>query len=74
MNFHVSLLMIGFPLCSIDPTYLTETEIADIQSEYKITKEEIIEFRAEFKAYDKDQDGSITVGDLSLVKVSQKEW
>ena len=43
---------------------LSESEITQHAKEFKLTREEIIEFVAEFKAYDKDGNGIITVSDL----------
>ena len=46
---------------------LSEEKIKEFTSELGLTKEEIIEFNAEFKAYDTDGDGTITTEDLGVV-------
>ena len=46
---------------------LSEEKIKEFTSELGLTKEEIIEFNAEFKAYDTDGDGTITSEDLGVV-------
>ena len=46
---------------------LSEEKIKEFTSELGLTKEEIIEFNAEFKAYDTDGDGAITNEDLGVV-------
>ena len=49
------------------PSLLTEEQISKFTTELGLTKEQIIEFKAEFKAYDTDGDGNITCIDLGLV-------
>ena len=49
------------------PSLLTEEQIKKFTNELGLTKEQIIEFNAEFKAYDTDGDGTITSIDLGIV-------
>ena len=49
------------------PTLFTEEQINKLTTELGLTKEQIIEFYAEFKAYDTDGDGTITSIDLGIV-------
>ena len=46
---------------------LSEEKIKEFTSELGLTKEEIIEFNAEFKAYDTDRNGTICTEDLGIV-------
>ena len=46
---------------------LSEEKIKEFMLELGLTKEEIIECNAEFKAYDTDRDGTITAEDLGVV-------
>ena len=46
---------------------LDEEKIQEFMLEFGLTKEEIIEFNAEFKAYDNNRDGTITTEDLGVV-------
>ena len=46
---------------------LTEEQIKKFTTEFGLTKEQIIEYSAEFKAYDHDRDGTITAKDLGMV-------
>ena len=46
---------------------LSEEKIKEFTSELGLTKEEIIEFNTEFKAYDTNRDGTITTEDLGVV-------
>ena len=53
---------------------LTEEQIKEFTEELGLTKEQIIEYNAEFKAYDADRDGTITSIDLDIVnKVSSEK-
>ena len=45
----------------------TEEHIRKLSTEHGISKEQIIEFIAEFKAYDTDGNGAITTIDLGVV-------
>ena len=46
---------------------LSENEITQLKAEFQLTKEEIVEFVAEFKAYDKDGNGTISSIDLGII-------
>ena len=46
---------------------MTEEAMAQFMNEFDSTKEEILFFHAEFKAYDSDADGAITINDLRTV-------
>ena len=46
---------------------LTETEISELKKEFHLTKDQIIEYIAEFKAFDADNSGDITSEDLGIV-------
>ena len=46
---------------------LSEDGILELVTEFNLTKEQIIDFNAEFKAYDKGNKGKITSEDLSIV-------
>ena len=52
---------------------LSEEKIREFTTELGLTKEEIIEFNAEFKAYDTDGDGTITTEDLGIVNKVSKD-
>ena len=45
----------------------TEEHIRKLSTEHGLSKEQIIEFIAEFKAYDTDRNGAITSIDLGVV-------
>ena len=49
------------------PTLLTEEQICKFITEVGLSREQIIEFYAEFKAYDTDESGAITSIDLGIV-------
>ena len=49
------------------PTLLTEEQINKFTTELGLTNEQIIEFYAEFKAYDTDGSGAITSINLGIV-------
>ena len=49
------------------PTLLTEEQISKFTTEIGLSKEQIIEFYAEFKAYDTDGSGAITSINLGIV-------
>ena len=49
------------------PTLFTEEQINKFTTELGLTKEQIIEFYAEFKAYDTDGSGAITFINLGIV-------
>ena len=49
------------------PTLLTEEQINNFTTELGLTKEQIVEFYAEFKAYDTDGSGAITSINLGIV-------
>ena len=49
------------------PTLFTEEQINKFTTELGLTKEQIIEFYAEFKAYDTDGSGAITSINLGIV-------
>ena len=46
---------------------LTEAEISELKSEFQLTSDQIIEYIAEFKAYDTNNSGDITREDLGIV-------
>ena len=46
---------------------LSENEITQHAEDFQLTREQIIEYVAEFKAYDKDGNGTITVTDLGVL-------
>ena len=46
---------------------ITDEEMTYFQTEFGLTFEQIIEFHAEFKAYDNDGNGLITIKDLGEV-------
>ena len=48
-------------------TFFTEEQINRFTTELGLTKEQIIEFYAEFKAYDTDGSGAITSINLRIV-------
>ena len=45
----------------------TEEHVKKLSTEHGLSKEQIIEFIAEFKAYDTDGNGAITSIDLGIV-------
>ena len=49
------------------PTLLTEEQISKFTTEVGLSKQQIIEFYAEFKAYDTDGSGAITSINLGIV-------
>ena len=49
------------------PTLFTEEQINKFTTELGLTEEQIIEFYAEFKAYDTDGSGAITSINLGIV-------
>ena len=49
------------------PTLLTEEQISKFTTELGLSKQQIIEFYAEFKAYDTDGSGAITSINLGIV-------
>ena len=49
------------------PTLFTEEQINKFTTELGLTEEQIIEFYAEFKAYDTDGSGAITSNNLFIV-------
>ena len=49
------------------PSLLTEEQINKFTTEIGLTKEQIIEFYAEFKAYDTDGSGAITYINLGII-------
>ena len=50
-----------------DSGIYTEEHIKKLSTEHGLSKEQIIEFIAEFKAYDTDESGAITSNDLGVV-------
>ena len=46
---------------------LSENEITQHAEEFQLTREQIIEYVAEFKAYDQDGNGKITTTDLGVL-------
>ena len=56
------------------PTLLTEEQINKFTTELGLTKEQIIEFHAEFKAYDTDGSGAITSINLGIVNKVKHLW
>ena len=50
-----------------DSGIYTEEHIKKLSTEHGLSKEQIIEFIAEFKAYDTDANGAITSNDLGVV-------
>ena len=46
---------------------LSENEITEYVEEFQLTRAKIAEFLAEFKAYDKDGNGTISVNDLVVL-------
>ena len=65
VNFF-SKLWFFFPDMDL-PTLFTEEQINKFTTELGLTKEQIIEFYAEFKAYDTDGSGAITSINLGIV-------
>lgn len=58
-------------------TLLTEEQINNFTTEFGLTKEQIVEFHAEFKAYDTDGSGAITyinLGTINKVKHLYREY
>ena len=49
------------------PTLLTEEQISKFTTEVGLSRQQIIEFYAEFKAYDTDGSGAITSINLGIV-------
>ena len=41
-------------------TSITEDQMKKFSSQFELTEEEILEYKTEFRAYDKDGDGNIT--------------